>query len=262
MKFLRYLVRKFNLFLKNTKYSLNYPVSIKLNTTKGSLKFQAFSPVESYRIADYGDEKFFVEKFTQLIVNDDIVFDIGASVGLITLHSALFAKLGKVYSFEPDPDTMYRLKHNVSLNDFSNVVLVPKAVSDFVGVVSLFTDGSSGKAPTMREQINRKGSPKTIITVPTTTLDSEILAGNLPLPTILKIDIEGAEYLCLNGSQMLLSGKLGNKPRLIFMELHPEFLPSFGTTWEVVHNFVLNQGYSIIWEQKRDNQIHYCYKPI
>jgi FkbM family methyltransferase len=180
----------------------------------------------------------------------------------MTVHSAVFAKQGKVIAFEPDPETRERLKHNVSLNNISNVVFVSWAVSDSAGEVSLFTDGASGYAPTLREQTNREGAPKNKVTVQTRTLDEEILAGNLPLPTVLKIDIEGAEVLCLRGAQKLLSGQLGQKPRLIFMELHPEFLPSFGSTGEEVHNFVLSHGYSVVWQEKRDAQIHYCYQPI
>jgi FkbM family methyltransferase len=237
-----------------------FPISIILKTNKGNLQFEALSPVEVFRIKEYGDEKFFLDKFLKLIHTNDIIYDIGASVGLITVHAALFAREGTVIAFEPDMETMDRLKHNVSLNNFSNVIFINYAVSDNNGEVVLFTDGAAGKAPTLRKQINREGAPEKQLIVETRALDDEILNGNIPLPTVLKIDIEGAEELCLRGAKKLLSGQLGEKPRLIFLELHPEFLPSFGTTAELVHNFVLNHGYSIIWEQNRDAQIHYCYQ--
>jgi FkbM family methyltransferase len=254
--------KKIKHLILGTKQSPEFPVRITLNANFGKVHFEAFSPVELYRTANYGDEKLFVDKFTESIKADDIIFDIGASVGLMTVHAAvLLSKKGQIIAFEPDPDTMERLKHNVSLNSVSNVVFVSWAVSDGAGEVSLFTDGASGNAPTLREQIDREGCPKNQITVQTKTLDSEILASNLPLPTVLKIDIEGAEVLCLRGAQKLLSGQLGEKPRLIFLELHPQFLPSFGTTGKEVHNFVLNHGYSVVWEQKRDDQVHYCYQP-
>jgi len=256
------IVRKIKRLILGIEHSPSFPVSITLKTSKGNLMFEALSPVENYRIAGYGDEEFFVGKFTESLKTDDVIFDIGASVGLITAHAAVFAKQGQVIAFEPDPETMERLKYNVSLNDISNVVFVSWAVSDSAGEVSLFTDGASGKAPTLREQINREGAPKNQVTVQMRTLDDEISNGSLPLPTVLKIDIEGAEVLCLRGAQKLLSGQLGEKPRLIFLELHPEFLPSFGAHGEEVHNFVLNHGYSMVWEQKRDAQIHYCYQPI
>jgi FkbM family methyltransferase len=240
----------------------NFPIKIILKANEGNLKFEAFSPVEYWRIANYGNERFFLGKFIESLKLNDVIFDIGASVGLITVHGAVFAKSGLVIAFEPDPETMERCKHNVSLNNISNVVFVTWAASDLEGEASLFTDGASGKAPTLREQINRKGAPKNRITVETRTLDSEILAGNLPLPTILKIDIEGAEVLCLRGSKKLLSGQLGEKPRLIFLELHPNFLPSFNSTVEEVHNFVLSHDYQATWSKQRDDQIHYCYQPI
>lgn len=256
------LAKKIKNLIMEGNRSKNFPISITLTTSKKKLRFEAFSPVENYRIANYGDEKFFVEKFTESLETDDVIFDVGASVGLMTVHAAVFANQGQVIAFEPDPETMERLKHNVSLNAISNVTFVSWAVSNLTGEASLFTNGASGYAPSLKEQTNREGAPKNKITVQTRTLDDEILASNLPLPTVLKIDIEGAEVLCLRGAQKLLSGQLGEKPRLIFLELHPEFLPSFGATGEEVHNFVLNHGYSVVWEQKRDAQIHYCYQPI
>ncbi|NEO13850.1 MULTISPECIES: FkbM family methyltransferase [unclassified Moorena] len=207
-----------------------YPLKIELPTYRRKLQFEAFSPVEKYRLANYGGEKFFVEEFTKLIEIDDIVLDIGASVGLMAVHAAIFAENGKVFAFEPDPETMERLQNNVELNNLSNVTFVPWAVSDREGEATLFTDGASGFAPTLKEQLNRPGAPKGKVTVQTRTLDNEISIGNLPLPTVLKIDIEGAEVLCLHGAESLLNGSLGKKPRLIFLELHPEFLPSFGAS--------------------------------
>lgn len=249
---------KRKIFLKKQ----NYPIKITLKANEGNLKFEAFSSVEYWRIANYGNERFFLSKFIESLKMNDVIYDIGASVGLITVHSAVFAKSGRVIAFEPDPETMERCKHNVSLNNISNVVFVTWAVSDFTGEVILFTDGASGNAPTLREQINRRGAPKNQITVETRTLDKEILAGNLPLPTVLKIDIEGAEMLCLRGSNKLLSGQLGVKPRLIFLELHPKFLPLFNSTAEEVHNFLLSHDYQAIWSKQRDDQIHYGYQPI
>jgi FkbM family methyltransferase len=209
------LVKKLKKLVSVTEHSLNFPVLIELTTSKGELRFEAFSPVENYRIANYGDEKFFVEKFTESLKTDDVIFDIGASVGLMTVHAAVFASQGQVIAFEPDPETMDRLQHNVSLNDLSNVVFIPWAVSDSQGEVSLFTDGASGYAPSLKEQTNREGAPKTQITIQTRTLDNEIISGNLPLPSVLKIDIEGAEILCLRGAKKLLAGELGEKPKLI-----------------------------------------------
>ena len=44
----------------------------------------------------------------------DIFFDIGSSVGLYAIHSAMLG--AEVYAFEPDPDIRKRLKRNIKLN--------------------------------------------------------------------------------------------------------------------------------------------------
>lgn len=256
-----FLLKKiYRLFAKQNNQTPNYPMKIELDSSRGKLHFEAFSPVEKFRIADYGDEKYFLDRFIEALKPNDIVFDIGASVGLVSIHAATFTDSGKVIAFEPDHETFERLKHNVSLNNLSNIEFVSWAVSDTQGKVILFSDGASGFAPTLREQKNRPGAPTNQVTVQTRTLDEAILSGDLPLPTVLKIDIEGAEVLCLRGASKLLRGELGDKPRLVFLELHPEFLPYFGSSRTEVHNFVLSKGYSVVWENECHGQIHYCYQ--
>jgi FkbM family methyltransferase len=247
------------------KGSQKYPISIELLCPKGRLIFEAFSQIENFRIAQYGGEKDFVGRFTKSLNADDIVFDIGASVGLITLHAAAFTHKGKVFAFEPDPETFQRLKHNVSLNNFSNIKLFPWAISDKDGKATLFSNGATGFAPSLREKGDHRGSPKGFAfrkreEVITRTLDSSILSGNLPLPTVLKIDIEGAEMQCLTGASKLLDGEFGNKPRLLYVEVHPEFLPDFHSSPKEVQDFLISNGYSVLLKHQRNDQSHYCYQ--
>jgi len=246
--------------LTHPDVSSGSPTKIDLPCGKLTLQFEVFSSVEVFRIANYGGEREFLERFMESLESNDVVFDIGASVGLFTVHAAACLGNGEVIAFEPDPETAKRLKHNVQLNSFSNVRYVSWAVSDISGEAVLFSDGVSGYAPTLREQKNRPGAAKGQVKVLTRALDEAIMSGDLPLPTVLKIDIEGAEVLCLRGALKLVRGELGAKPRLIFLEIHPDFLPSFNSSIEEVHSFVLNHGYSVVWQEKRDTQIHYCYR--
>lgn len=246
-----------NYFLKNKGYSKFICLKIK----KNDLFFEALSPVESYRIANYGDEREFLDFFLSNLKPDDVIFDIGASVGLFTIHASSIVNRGKVFAFEPDPDTLGRLKHNASLNrQLLNINYISWAVSDTQSETLLYSDGSSGSAPTLRQQLNRENAPKGEVKVKTNTLDNAISTGELPVPTVLKIDIEGAEILCIKGALKLLQGNLGKKPRLIFLEAHPDFLPSFNSTVEEVYNLILNNGYSVFWKKERDSQIHYVYQ--
>jgi tRNA G37 N-methylase Trm5 len=74
------------------------------------------------------------------IRSSDIVVDAGANIGIFTLLAARKAKL--VIAVEPDPENFEYLKRNVRLNRAENVVLVNKALSNYVGEGFM-----SGKGP-------------------------------------------------------------------------------------------------------------------
>jgi FkbM family methyltransferase len=240
---------------------IDFPATISLPFKEGTLLFEVNNPVERYRTVDYGDEKEFLDEFVLAIRPDDVVFDIGASVGLMTVFAAAAAPKGKIFAFEPDPETMTRLKRNVLLNDLSNVAFLPWALTDTTEELILYTDGAAGAAPSLRPQKNRLEAPKGKLKVRATSLDAEMTLHNLTLPTILKIDIEGAEILALRGARKLLTGLFGPKPRLVFMELHPKFLPSFGATADDVRKVMQDAGYSLLKSRACDDRLHEVYKP-
>ena len=80
------------------------------------------------------------------------------------------------------------------------------------------------------------------------------------LPTVLKIDIEGAEILALRGARKLLSGLFGPKPRVVFLEVHPKFLHAFNAVVEDVHELMRDFGYSLTSSRVRDDQFHEVYQ--
>lgn len=185
-------------------------MTISLPFKESTLVFEVNNPVERYRIADFGDEKEFLEQFVFAIQPDDVVLDVGASVGLMTVYAASAAFKGRVFAFEPDPETMRRLRCNVLLNSLSNVELLPWVLS---------ADGAGGAAPGIRRQENRPEAPKGMLMMSSTSLDAEITTNSLTLPTVIKIDIEGAEILALRGARKLLTGLFGPKPRVVFLEV-------------------------------------------
>jgi predicted O-methyltransferase YrrM len=115
-----WLIRKIKRF---TAKKQTFPMTISLPFKEGTLLFEVNNPVEWYRTAEFGDEKEFLDQFVLAIQPNDVVFDIGASVGLMTVYAASAARKGRVFAFEPDPETMTRLERNVRLNALSNVEL-------------------------------------------------------------------------------------------------------------------------------------------
>jgi FkbM family methyltransferase len=139
--------------------------------------------------------------------------DVGAHVGFYTLMAAKrVGPEGRVFSFEPDPDTCRRLVRNVR----ANAGLAPKirvfesAVSDREGVAQIYrtTPGNMG-ANTLTP-----GGGAPAMPVVTTTLDRMFADESIdPGRALVKIDAEGGELIALRGFQGTLSGKA--KPVLV-----------------------------------------------
>jgi FkbM family methyltransferase len=121
----------------------------------------------------------------------DIVYDIGANVGLHTLYfSHLAGENGHVFAFEPAPDTARKLSQHLTLNKVKNVTVIQKAVTDRVEEKRFHLH----EDPCQRH-LDKNGE----ISVSTTSLDT--LIHELPPPDCIKMDIEGGEVEAFAGGQ-------------------------------------------------------------
>ncbi len=132
----------------------------------------------------------------KLVRPGTIAYDVGANAGYYTLaFSRLVGDSGHVYSFEPEAGNGYLLRRHIEINKLRNVTFVQVAVSDSTGMVGFNAELRSGSG-----EITSSGS----YMVPTISLDEFIAAGNPP-PSFIKMDIEGAEGMALEGASSLLS---------------------------------------------------------
>lgn len=73
----------------------------------------------------------------------DVFVDAGAHAGSYTLQAAkITGARGKVISIEPNPENLTYLRLNILINHLENVVVVPSAVGEVNGKVTLFYDPS------------------------------------------------------------------------------------------------------------------------
>lgn len=215
----------------------------------GEFRFRVSNAVEVGRTLEYGYEPVALAALLFLLREEDVVWDVGASVGLFTVHCA--ARARRVVAFEPDAETFARLQQNVALNDLADKVdLQQLALGDTPGELQLATDGLDGFAPTLSAKLARHHGS---ISVPVETIDGLISRG-VPPPDVIKIDIEGAEILALRGGSRLLLGP--HRPRVLFVELHPRFLPAFGGSESEITRIIKDAGYSILSTQTRADQYH------
>jgi FkbM family methyltransferase len=127
-----------------------------------------------------------------------IVFDIGANAGYYTLAFSMLCGHGHVYAFEPNGENVENLLAHVRLNGCANVTVIQIAVADREGVAAFHVPGDNGSG----RLVDRSDH-----WVPTTSLDTAIDAGTVPVPDFVKCDVEGAENRLLAGATKLLARK-------------------------------------------------------
>lgn len=165
-----------------------------------------------------------------------VFFDIGAHMGLFTLQAAPLC--AAVHAFEPVPETREMLQHNVSVNRLNNVIVNACAISDRQGEVEIYegaqdNTGTSSLAP----PTNYSGR---VFRVPSLTLDSYAAAQRV-IPSVIKIDVEGAELLVLKGARALLQEK---RP-VILVEFAPANHARFGYSVDDLAAELQNVGYEL-----------------
>lgn len=144
-------------------------------------------------------EKETVKLFQRICRHGMNVVDAGASIGFYTLLAAkLVATQGRVYAFEPDPESYTLLLENVRSNGYQRIVhACPKAISDVSDFAELFR-GTRDSGENSFYPGPRVG-PEESVVVETTTLDEFLKTETWPSIDLVKMDVEGAESLALSG---------------------------------------------------------------
>lgn len=127
----------------------------------------------------------------------DTVLDIGGCWGDTALYFAhKVGADGKVYSFEfiPDNIKLHNINTGFNLALKSRIELVPNPVSNISGVPVYFTDNGPGSKIEYHPFEDQSGSTTTI------SIDDYVSTNNIAKLDFIKMDIEGAEPLALEGA--------------------------------------------------------------
>jgi FkbM family methyltransferase len=155
-----------------------------------------------------------LEMADELVAPGDVVWDVGANVGLFTFAAAARAgPTGNVYAIEPDTWLVGLLRRSAGLEEAKRapVNVLPVAISDTVGV-SRFHIANRARSANYLESCGstQTGGVRETQWVVTVTLDW--ILEQFPAPKVLKIDVEGAEDRVLGGASELLSSF---RPRIL-----------------------------------------------
>jgi len=133
----------------------------------------------------------------------DIVVDVGANVGMVSIYVAKRFPSVRVLAFEPIPDNYAHLVANIANNGVTNVVPHPLAITSdgraFRMIVN-FGNNSGGGTGNLRDMHLRDHD---YFTVRSTTLDRVFETNGITACRLLKIDCEGAEHEILMNATCL-----------------------------------------------------------
>lgn len=200
----------------------------------------------------YESEHHILEDFIKTVESEDVIFDIGAHIGVYSCFGCQKALNGRTVAFEPHPESRDQLKKNVSLNT-GNVEIHKNPLSNCEEMVVFNgTEGLPGHASIV------KGNSENAFQTRTVTGDSLVKTKKLPQPNIVKIDVEGAEGLVIEGLEESLAK---NQCRAVFCELHSPAkfrtsLHDYGFSKNDVKSLLSNLGFTIDFLGERHSTIH------
>ena len=179
------------------------------------------------------------------IQEDDIIIDCGAHHGFLSVLLALYSPKGRVIAIEALPHNSTILVQNIALNRIRNTTIIPIAVGSEENTVlfSFYHKGliyNSNGVPTTSA---RRGS----IEVASSPLDN-ILNG--VIPTILKIDVEGAELAVLSGAIKTLAGL-----PILDIEIHCSTFANRLQTIRGIFEYILITAYRLFVQFEIDGEI-------
>lgn len=161
----------------------------------------------------------------------DSFWDVGANAGFFSVLAAkLVGRTGQVKAFDPLPENIASMGRQFELNPLCDLEIVPAAVSYRNGTDTLIL-AENTSTPRLGSASGSTGSHRGIaMEVDAVTLDS--IPGRLP--TLVKVDVEGAELDVLRGAAGLLAS--GAK---WLIELHD------GPHRADVHSLLADAGYVV-----------------
>jgi len=170
--------------------------------------------------------------------NGGLILDIGSNVGYYTCIFANKYQNSKIISIEASRSIFDILQHNCKLNEFSNVILYNRAITDKDDIeINFYTHDSMS---TIDKKIlsdwaipqNQIKNEKT----KTITIDTLIKNENADKILFCKIDIEGAEVMALKGAQSTLKKKIIQN---MMIEYHSYYNRDY------IVNLLKNAGYLV-----------------
>jgi len=172
------------------------------------------------RVDSVGKEPWTVAWLERSVRPGDVVWDVGANVGVYALLAArLLEGSGTVVAVEPGYANFAALCENVVLNGLeARVTPLPLVLGDAPRTATLdYSDLRAGSA--LHGLDGSSGATAYRQPVLVHTLDQVVEAFGVPAPTLLKLDVDGGEASVLAGARAVLAGA---ELRSVIVEIESE----------------------------------------
>ena len=179
-----------------------------------------------------------IDRLREFVPEGSLVIDVGANVGFFSLRFARWVgDRGKVIAIEPEQRNYASLMAAVERQGFSRRVEALQAVAAATRGEILLEINPLHPAD---HKISRDG---TGLPVRAVTLDELVQGKSGPRPALLKIDVQGAEMMVLEGA----GGILRQAAPALFVELHEAGLNRFGSSIAELLGYLSEYGYEPYW---------------
>lgn len=169
--------------------------------------------------------------------------DVGAQIGYYSLKAAaVVGPAGHVIAIEPNPQTIAKLEANIAASCAGVIAVERVACSDADTMLDLYAAAPSntGETSLSRANASQSGAVVRIYRVRARPLDDIIREAGASRVDVIKIDVEGAEYLVLKGSQQTLARF---HPSLM-VEVLDRQLRAMGSSAAQLTDFLKGHGYT------------------
>ena len=166
-----------------------------------------------------------VEHLRRSVRPGDVIVDVGAHVGYVACVAAALG--ATVFAVEMQPTLIPMIQLNAALNDLWRIHPLCAAVGDRSGLVPIMRASPTPGSQASIAPWERNDFPLASLNhdwVPCLTLDG--LFERMPAPSLVKIDIEGAEGLALAGARTVIAS---GETRFL-VEIHAHRIADYGST--------------------------------
>ena len=191
------------------------PMNFGTIKAKKKIEYAAYPCGQDYIVKNlfwFGDfEPWVTSVVGSLLQPGEIVCDIGANIGDTALQVLPYlGSSGHIYCFEPVPLLQTCLMENLKANHISAITLVPTALSNASGQLTMMVEAAQ---PGMSKVAVAENSPVAHeqIEVEMTTFDAWVKENDISQVAVCKVDVEGHELEVFEGMKNSLdAGQIGS----------------------------------------------------